>query len=122
MFFCLVFAMSLCASVYTLLKIFKGTLRVLPLITIQTCTHIPTHCKSWINKVKTCLSCDWFGNRSRVVFLDKNEVSPFQKSPWNALCENRILLKNTPFFRTNFKDKFFHQTSQHHHFCTLNSL
>ena len=40
----------------TLLKIFKGTLRILPLITIQ--MHAYTHSESWINKAKTCLSFD----------------------------------------------------------------
>ena len=38
------------------------------------------------------------------MFLDKNEVSPFQKSPWNALCKNGLFVKNTHFFKTKFKD------------------
>ena len=87
---------------YTLLKRFEGTLRVLPLTTIN-CTHKPTHSQSWINKAKTCLSRDKFGNRTRMVVLDENEVIPFQKSPWNTLYKNRILLK-IPFFQSKFKD------------------
>ena len=77
----------------TLLNIFKGTLRVLPLIT-------------WINEAKTCLSYDKFGYRVRMMFFDENEVIPFQKCPWNALCKNGILFKNTPLFKTKFKDIF----------------
>ena len=84
------------------------------------CTHSPTHSKSWINKAKTCLSCDWFGNWSRVMFLDENEVIPFQKSPWNTWKYN--FAKNTLFFRSKFKDDLFNQTTQHHHFCTFNGL
>ena len=49
---------------------------------------IRTHSKSWINEAKRFLSCDKFGYRSRMMFLDKNEVTPFQKCPWNALCKN----------------------------------
>ena len=43
---------------HTLLKLFKGTLRVLPLITQYKCSYCPTYSKSWINKAKTWLSCD----------------------------------------------------------------
>ena len=60
--------------------------------------HSQTHSKSWINEAKTCLSCDKFGYRLRMLFIDKNEVIPFQKCPWNALCKNQILLKNTSFY------------------------
>ena len=56
------------------------------------------------------------------MFLDKNEVSLFQKSPWNALCKNGILLKIPLFSKPNFKKIFFNQTPQHRHFCTFNSL
>ena len=83
-----------------LLKIFKGLLYVVPMNTIK-CTHSPTHSKSWINNAKTCLSCDKFGYRSRMMFLDKNEVIPFQKCPWNALCNIGILLKIPLFSKPN---------------------
>ena len=33
-----------------------------------------------------------------MVFLDENEVLPFLKSPWSALCKNGILLK-IPLFQ-----------------------
>ena len=56
------------------------------------------------------------------MFLDKNEVSLFQKSPWNVLCKNAILLKIPLFLKPNFKTIFFNQTPQHRHFCTFNSL
>ena len=55
------------------------------------------------------------------MILDENEVIPFQKSPWKALCKNGILLKILLFFKTKFKDDFFNQTPQHHHFCAFNS-
>ena len=54
------------------------------------------------------------------MFLDENEVIPFQKSPWNALCKSGILLKKN-FFKPKFEDDFVNQTSNHPHFCTLNS-
>ena len=50
------------------------------------------------------LSCDKFGYRLRTMFLDQNEVSLFQKPPWNALCKNGILLKIPPFSKPNFKE------------------
>ena len=50
-----------------------------------------------------------------MIFLDKNEVITFQISPWNALFKNGVL------FKTKFEDDVFNQTSQHHHFCTLNN-
>ena len=82
------------------------------------CTHSPTHSKSWINEAKTCLSCAKFGYRLRMMFLDKkNEVIPFQKCPWNALCKMEFVKKIT-----KFKDIFFNQTPQHDHFCAPNSL
>ena len=37
-----------------------------------------------------------------MMLVNENEVIPFQKSPWNALRINGILLKNTPFFKTKF--------------------
>ena len=39
--------------------------------------HSLTHSKSWINKANTCLSCDKFGNLSRMMLVDKNEVIYF---------------------------------------------
>ena len=30
--------------------------------------------------------------------------------------------KNTPFFKTKFKDDIFNQTPQYHHFCTFRSF
>ena len=88
----------------------------LPLIKIQ--MH---SCKSWINEAKTCLSCDKFSHRSRMMFLDKNEVIPFQKCPWNALCKNGILLKISLFSKPNLKTSF---SIKHLNtfICTLNSL
>ena len=85
-----------CFSVHLILRNkpaqnIQGTLCVLPLIPIQS-THSLTHSKGWINEAKTCLFCDKFGYRSRIMFLDKNEVIPFQKCPWNALCKIGILL------------------------------
>ena len=41
-----------------------------------------------------------------MMFLDKNEVIPFQKSPWNALCKNGIFVKNT-LFQNQIKRRFF---------------
>ena len=70
------------------------------------CTHSPTRSKSWINEAKTCLSFDKFGYRSRMMFLDKNEVIPFQKCPWNALCKNGMLLKMPLFSKPNLKTFF----------------
>ena len=76
------------------------------------------------------------------MILDENEVIPFQKSPWNALCKNGICIlgqvwylivsipdlctliyfvKDTPFFKSKFKDDLFIQTPQHHNLCTFNS-
>ena len=72
--------------------------------------------------LKTCFSCDKFGYRSRTMFLDQNEVSLFQKSPWNALCKKWNFVKNTPFFKTKFSGDFINQTPQHRHFCTFKSL
>ena len=69
------------------------------------CTHSPTHSKSWINEAKTCLPCDKFGYRLRMMFLDKNVVIPFQKRQRNSLCKNGIMFKY-PFFKTKFKDSF----------------
>ena len=37
------------------------------------------------------------------MLVNKNEVIPFQKSPWNALCKNGILLKMPFFSKQNFK-------------------
>ena len=54
------------------------------------------------------------------MILGENEIIPFQKSSWNALCKNGFV-KDTPFFKTKFKDDFFNQTPQHHHFGTFNS-
>ena len=51
-----------------------------------------------------------------MMILDENEIIHFQKSPWNALCKNGILIK---IFKTKFKDDFFNQTPQHHRFCTF---
>ena len=36
------------------------------------------------------------------MFLGENEVIPFQKSPWDALCKNGILFKYL-FFKLNLK-------------------
>ena len=82
---------------------------------------IRTHSKSWINEAKRFLSCDKFGYRSRMMFLDKNEVTPFQKCPWNALCKNGILLK-IHLFQNQIQRQFFNQTPQQNHFCALNSI
>ena len=38
--------------------------------------------------------------------LDQNEVSLFQKSPWNALCKNGILLK-IALFQNQILRRFF---------------
>ena len=86
------------------------------------CAHSLTHSKNLINEAKTCLTCDKFGYRSRMIFLDKNEVIPFQKCPWNAKYKKIEFVKNIPFFKTKYKDFFFNQTPQHNHFCALNSL
>ena len=40
-----------------------------------------------------------------VMLVDKNEVDPFQKSPWNALCKMDFV-RNTPFSKPNFKTNF----------------
>ena len=56
------------------------------------------------------------------MFLDQNEISLFQDSPWNALCKNGILLKIPLFSKANFKAISFNQTPQHCHFCTFRSL
>ena len=55
-----------------------------------------------------------------MMLADKNEVIPFQKSPWNALCKNGILLK-TPLFQNKMLRECFNQAPQQHHFCTDNS-
>ena len=41
--------------------------------------------------------------RLKCAMLGAFTVIPFQKSPWNALCRNRILLK-IPFYKTKFED------------------
>ena len=69
-----------------MLKIFKGTLHVLPLIIDTNALIVCLIARVGLIRQKhTCLSCDKFGYRSRTMFLDQNEVSLFQKSPWNAL-------------------------------------
>ena len=40
------------------------------------------------------------------MLVNKNEVILFQKSPWNALCKNGILLKMPLFSKPNFKRMF----------------
>ena len=40
------------------------------------------------------------------MFLDENEVIPFQKTPWNALCKNGILLKIPISSKPNLKTIF----------------
>ena len=40
------------------------------------------------------------------MILDENEVIPFEKSPWNALCKNGILLKIPLFSKPNLKSTF----------------
>ena len=40
------------------------------------------------------------------MLVDKNEEIPFQKSPWNALCKNGILLKIPLFSKPNLKTNF----------------
>ena len=37
------------------------------------------------------------------MLVNRNGIVPFQKSPWNALCKNRILLKIPPFSKPNVK-------------------
>ena len=82
-----------------------------------------THRVELIKLGKTCLSYDWFGYLSRIMVVDKNEIIPFQKSPWNALCKNGISLKYQFFYsKPNFKTNFFNQALPQHHFCTVNSL
>ena len=56
------------------------------------------------------------------MFLDQNEVSLFQKSTWNALCKNGILLNIPLFSKPNFKAIFFNKTTQDRHFCTFKNL
>ena len=41
-----------------------------------------------------------------MMVVDKNEVIPLQKSPWNAICKNVILLKIPFFSKPNFKKNF----------------
>ena len=55
------------------------------------------------------------------MLVNKNEEIPIQKSPWNALCKNGILLK-IPFFSNPKLRGCFNQAPQQHHFCTVNSL
>ena len=81
------------------------------------CTHSPTHSKSWNNKVKTCLPCDKFVYLSRMMSLDKNEVIPCQKCPWNALYENGILLKILLFSKPNLKICFQSNTTAQSFLC-----
>ena len=38
--------------------------------------------------------------------VDKNEITPFQKSPWKTLCKNGILLKRPIFSKQNFQTNF----------------
>ena len=52
---------------------------------------------------------------------NKNEVIPFQKSAWNALSKNGILLK-IPLFQNQILRGCFNQAPQQHHFCTVNGL
>ena len=85
----------------TLLKLFKGTLRFCHWSHKYKCIHSPTHSKSWINKAKHV--CPVI---SLVTFLEENDVIPFQKSRWNALCKNRTLLKKYLFFKTKSEDDF----------------
>ena len=61
-----------------------------------------TYNESWINKAKSCLSCDKFDYPSRLMLVNKSEVTPFKKFPWNALCKNGILFKIPPFIKTKF--------------------
>ena len=55
------------------------------------------------------------------MFLDENGVILFQKSPWNAVCKNGILLKIPLFSKNTLRRFLFNQTAQHHRFCTFNS-
>ena len=55
------------------------------------------------------------------MLVNKNEVIPFQKSPWVGLCENGVLIKY-PFFQNQNLRGCFNQAPQQHHFCTVNSL
>ena len=45
------------------------------------------------------------------MLVNKNEVIPFWKSPWNALCKNGILLKIPLFSKPNFKKVFQSSTT-----------
>ena len=74
-------------------------------------THSLTHNESWINKAKASVSFDKFGYRSRMMFVNKNELIPFQKSPRNTLCNNEILLKIHLFSKPNFKRMFQSSTT-----------
>ena len=85
------------------------------------CNHNPTQIKSLIYKENTCLSFDKFSSWWKMMILDKNEVIPFQKFPWKALCKKWIFVKDTPFFKTKFKDEFLNQTQQHHQLWTFHS-
>ena len=53
------------------------------------------------------------------MLVNKNEVIPFQKSSWNALCKNGILLKY-PLFQNQILKGCFNQATQQHNFCTVN--
>ena len=55
------------------------------------------------------------------MLVNKNEVVPFQKTPWNALCKNGILLKIPLFSKPKLRG-CFNQELQQHHFCIVNSL
>ena len=74
-------------------------------------THSLSHNESWINMANTCFSCDQFGYPSRIMLVNKNEIIPFQKSPWIALCKNGILLKIPLFSKPNFKRIFQSSTT-----------
>ena len=55
-------------------------------------THCLTHTESWINKAKTCSPVISLVTHQGCCLL-KNEVIPFQKSPWNALCKKWNFVK-----------------------------
>ena len=46
-----------------------------------------------------------------MMLVNKNEVIPFQKSPWNALCKIGILLKIPLFSKPNFERVFQSSTT-----------
>ena len=53
------------------------------------------------------------------MLVNKNEVIPFEKSPWKALCKNGSLLKKNLFFQNKILRGCFNQAPQQHHFCTV---